>query len=138
MCLRLATVLDPPVGSPHGADRANRTSARIEDKVAATQQKTARSIASGWGSRPPRRFDRPERQQIHLHGQPGGTREQICYPIRTAAPLVLRRQQDRCRRTCPNGRITTALVDPDGSGLVTKAIPDPTLHAWWEALISTR
>jgi hypothetical protein len=69
---------------------------------------------------------------------PAGPTSSICYPIRTAAPLVLRRQQDRCRRTCPNGRITTALVDPDGSGLVTEAIPDPTLHAWWVALISTR
>jgi hypothetical protein len=61
---------------------------------------------------------------------PAGPTSGICYPIRTAAPLVLRRQQDRCRRTCPNGRITTALVDPDGPGLVTEAIPGPTLHAW--------
>jgi hypothetical protein len=59
---------------------------------------------------------------------PAGPTSSICYPIRTAAPLVLRRQQDRCRRTCPNGRITTALVDPDGSGLVTKAIPDPSIR----------
>ena len=43
MCLRLATVLDPPVGRRTGADRAQPHPARIEDKVAATQQKTARS-----------------------------------------------------------------------------------------------
>jgi hypothetical protein len=137
MCLRLATVLDPPVGRRTGADRANRTPARIEDKVAATQQKTARSIASGWG-RGRRAGSIVRRQQIHLHGQPGGTNEQYllsdpnCCPsgsppaARSLPPYVPQRQDHH------------ALVDPDGSGLVTKAISDPTLHAWWEALISTR
>ncbi len=42
---------------------------------------------------------------------------------RTAAPSGPPTAEDRCRRTGPNGRITTALVDPDGSGSVTEAIP---------------
>jgi hypothetical protein len=60
-----------------------------------------------------------------------GPKSSICYPIRTAAPTGPPTAARSLPPHVPNGRITTALVDPDGSGFVTEAIPDPTLHAWW-------
>jgi hypothetical protein len=90
-------------GSRHGRGSGQPHPARIEDKVAATQQKTARSIASGWG-RGRRAGSIVRRQQIRLHGQPGGTNEQYllsdpnCCPsgsptaARSLPPYVPQRQ----------------------------------------------
>jgi hypothetical protein len=59
-----------------------------------------------------------------------GPTSSICYPIRTAAPWPSDGSKIAPPHGAPNGRTTTALVDPDASGFVTEASPDPTLHAW--------
>ena len=125
-----------PWVAARGADRASRTLPGSRTRSPRpSRRRQDRQRAAGVGAAEPVRSSGDSRYIFTAN--PAGPASSIQYPIRTAAPLVLRRQQDRCRRTCPSGGITTALVDPDGSGLVTKAIPDPTLYAWWEALIGT-
>jgi hypothetical protein len=127
--LWMAPVLDPPVGRRTGADRANRTPARIGDKVAATQQKTASSTASGWGSRPPSRFDRPStadtssRPTRRDQRAVSATRSELLPPGPPTAARSL-------RRTVPPTADHHRPRRPRRLRLVTEASPDPTLHAW--------
>ena len=126
----MATVLDPPVGRRTGADRANRTPARIggQGRRDPADDGKLDSERLGVEAAEPVR-SAVDSRYIFTANQAGPT-SSICYPIRTAAPWPSDGSKIAPPHGAPNGRTTTALVDPDASGFVTEASPDPTLHAW--------